>query len=282
MTSRNAESASKAKDLATLARKAADTGAVDMQEMNAAMDAIKGSSNNIAKIIKTIDEIAFQTNILALNAAVEAARAGEAGAGFAVVADEVRNLAQRSASAARETAAQIEDSITRSQRGVTISAKVAQSLQEILAKTRQLDEFVGAIASASKEQSQGIAQINTTVTQMDKTTQAAAASADAGASTSQELLSQANTLHETVEELALIVSTTMQSGDSSDFPIPSDPEDAGEPDNRSARNADTEAPSRLPAANESAETVSRHSITTVNSGSTSGKGDAADQSFKDF
>jgi len=283
MTSRNAGSASKAKVLAALARKAADTGAVDMREMNAAMDAIKGSSNNIAKIIKTIDEIAFQTNILALNAAVEAARAGEAGAGFAVVADEVRNLAQRSASAARETAAQIEDSITRSQRGVTISAKVAQSLQEILSKTHQLDEFVGEIAGASREQSQGIAQINTTVTQMDKTTQAAAASADAGASTSQELLSQANTLHETVEELAQIVGTTMQSGDSGNIPLPGDAAGAGEPVNRSARNADTNAPSRLPAANEGVETVIRHSIRTVHSGSTThGKGEVNDQSFKDF
>lgn len=205
MTRRNAESAGKAKDLATLARQSADTGAVDMKEMSAAMDAIEASSNNIAKIIKTIDEIAFQTNILALNAAVEAARAGEAGAGFAVVADEVRNLAQRSAAAARETAAQIEDSINRSQRGVAISSKVASSLQDILAKTRQLDEFVGEIATASNEQSQGISQINLSVTQMDKTTQAAAASADAGASTSQELLQQANALHQTVEELAQIV-----------------------------------------------------------------------------
>ena len=111
------------------ARTAADKGAEDMQAMNAAMEAIKVSSDDIAKIIKTIDEIAFQTNILALNAAVEAARAGEAGMGFAVVADEVRNLAQRSAQAAKETAAKIEGAIGKTAQGVDISGKVAETLE---------------------------------------------------------------------------------------------------------------------------------------------------------
>jgi methyl-accepting chemotaxis protein len=133
----------------------------EMNAMSRSMDAIKGSSDNIAKIIKTIDEIAFQTNILALNAAVEAARAGEAGMGFAVVADEVRNLAQRSATAARETADKIEDSIRKSQEGVTISGRVSASLQEILTKARQVDDLVAEIASASKEQSPGVEQIST-------------------------------------------------------------------------------------------------------------------------
>ena len=127
MTKRNAENAQKANELAKQARAAADNGASDMQAMSAAMDAIKASSDDIAKIIKTIDEIAFQTNILALNAAVEAARAGEAGMGFAVVADEVRNLAQRSAQAAKETAAKIEDAIAKTAQGVEISSKVAQA-----------------------------------------------------------------------------------------------------------------------------------------------------------
>src|SRR6185436_4500232 len=106
----------------------------DMDGMNQAMGAIKAASDNIAKIIKTIDEIAFQTNILALNAAVEAARAGEAGMGFAVVADEVRSLAQRSALAAKETAEKIEDSILKSRRGAEMSGKVAASLQQIVVK----------------------------------------------------------------------------------------------------------------------------------------------------
>jgi methyl-accepting chemotaxis protein len=125
MTQRNAGNAQHARELAAQARVAADVGANDMQELTAAMAEIKSASDNIAKILKTIDEIAFQTNLLALNAAVEAARAGEAGMGFAVVADEVRNLAQRAAAAAKETADKIADSVTKSQRGVAISGKVA-------------------------------------------------------------------------------------------------------------------------------------------------------------
>ena len=121
MTRSNAEHAREAKNLADTARQAAESGTAEIQQMSQAMDAIKEASHNIAKIIKSIDEIAFQTNILALNAAVEAARAGEAGLGFAVVTDEVRNLAQRSAQAARETAEKIEDSIRKSERGVQIS-----------------------------------------------------------------------------------------------------------------------------------------------------------------
>ena len=116
-------------------------GVTDMQSMSAAMDAIKVSSDDIAKIIKTIDEIAFQTNILALNAAVEAARAGEAGMGFAVVADEVRNLAQRSAQAAKETAAKIEGAINKTAQGVQINGKVAAALNDIVTKARQVDEL---------------------------------------------------------------------------------------------------------------------------------------------
>ena len=201
MTRRNADSAESAKQLAAQTRHAADTGTQDMTEMTEAMGGIKAASDNIAKIIKTIDEIAFQTNILALNAAVEAARAGEAGAGFAVVADEVRNLAQRSAQAARETADKIEDSIGKSERGVAISAKVAASLQEILGKARRVDELVAEIAAASKEQSTGIGQINTAVTQMDRVTQSAAASAEESAAASGELNAQSQTLKSAVERL---------------------------------------------------------------------------------
>jgi methyl-accepting chemotaxis protein len=205
MTQRNADNSRTAKDLANQTRSAADTGAADMQEMSEAMTAIKSSSDNIAKIIKTIDEIAFQTNILALNAAVEAARAGEAGMGFAVVADEVRSLAQRSAQAAKETAEKIEDSILKSERGVQISQKVSLSLSEIVQKARQVDELIAEISTASTEQNQGIQQVNTAVTQMDKITQSNAASAEESASASEELNAQALALREAVSDLLRLV-----------------------------------------------------------------------------
>jgi len=205
MTKRNGENAQKANDLAKQARSAADKGATDMQAMSAAMDAIKTSSDDIAKIIKTIDEIAFQTNILALNAAVEAARAGEAGMGFAVVADEVRNLAQRSAQAAKETAGKIEGAITKTAQGVDINNKVAQALNEIVIKARQVDELVAEVTSASKEQTQGITQINTAVGQMDKVTQSNAANAEEGAAAAEELNAQAETMKQSVAELLQLV-----------------------------------------------------------------------------
>jgi methyl-accepting chemotaxis protein len=206
MTKRNAESAVQAKSLANQTRTAADTGATDVKDMNAAMDAIKSSSDNIAKIIRTIDEIAFQTNILALNAAVEAARAGEHGAGFAVVAEEVRALAQRSATAARETAAKIEDSIAKSETGVQISSKVAHSLQEIVAKAREVDTLIAEISQASQEQSGGIGQVLSAVTKMDHVTQGNAASAEESAAAAEELNAQAHMMDEAVAELKKLVS----------------------------------------------------------------------------
>jgi methyl-accepting chemotaxis protein len=201
MTKRNAESAQKAKESAGQARLSADTGADHMQQMNAAMHAIKASSDDIAKIIKTIDEIAFQTNILALNAAVEAARAGEAGMGFAVVAEEVRALAQRSATAAKETAAKIEDSVTKSQQGAQISGEVAKSFETIQQQIRHLDQLVGEIATASHEQNQGIGQVTSAVTQMDQITQQNAGNAEETAAASQELNAQADVLSKAVGNL---------------------------------------------------------------------------------
>jgi methyl-accepting chemotaxis protein len=205
MTKRNAETANKVKELGSEARKAGDLGVSDMAALVGAMDAIKTSSSDIAKIIKTIDEIAFQTNILALNAAVEAARAGEAGAGFAVVADEVRNLAQRCAQAAKETATKIEDAVQKSAAGADISAKVAKSLEEIVGKARQVDEMAGEVAAASQEQSQGISQVNTAVTQMDKVTQSNAANAEESAAAAEELTAQAESLKEAVADLLRLV-----------------------------------------------------------------------------
>jgi methyl-accepting chemotaxis protein len=218
MTKRNAENARQANDFAKQAREAADKGAGDMQTMSAAMEAIKVSSNDIAKIIKTIDEIAFQTNILALNAAVEAARAGEAGMGFAVVADEVRNLAQRSATAAKETADKIEGAITKTGQGVEISSKVAQALNEIVAKVRQVDELVTEVANASREQTEGITQINTAVGQMDKVTQSNAANAEESAASAEELNSQAEIMKQSVAELLLLVGG--QRGAAANAPAP--------------------------------------------------------------
>ncbi len=205
MTKRNAESAHKVKELGSQARSAGDVALKDMQAMGVAMDDIKKSSDDIAKIIKTIDEIAFQTNILALNAAVEAARAGEAGAGFAVVADEVRSLAQRCAQAAKDTAVKIEDSVQKSANGVQISTKVAKSLEEIVGKARQVDELASEVAASSQEQSQGIEQVNTAVTQMDKVTQSNAANAEESASAAEELNAQADNLKDAVHDLLCLV-----------------------------------------------------------------------------
>lgn len=212
MTKRNAEHAQRAKDLANQTRGAAEAGAADMQAMSNAMDDIKKASDNIAVIIRTIDEIAFQTNILALNAAVEAARAGEAGMGFAVVADEVRNLAQRSAQAARETGDKIADAIRKSQLGVDLSSKVAGSLTEIVQKARQVDDLIAEIASASREQSTGITEVNGAMTQMDKVTQSNAANAEESAAASEELRAQAASLKESVGQLQILVGGTAAEG----------------------------------------------------------------------
>jgi methyl-accepting chemotaxis protein len=208
MTKRNAENADRAKKFAGQARNAAETGATDMQAMSTAMEAIKTSSGNIAKIIKTIDEIAFQTNLLALNAAVEAARAGEAGAGFAVVADEVRSLAQRSVRAARETAESIEDSIKKSEHGAQLNEKVATSLNEIVGKAREVDELIGEIAHASAEQDEGLSQILTAVTQMDGVTQKNAAHSEESASAAQDLQSHAKAMHNALVDLQSLIDSS--------------------------------------------------------------------------
>lgn len=204
MTKRNSESAGQAREYATQTRQTATQGASQVDSMCEAMTAIKDSSNNIAKIVRTIDEIAFQTNILALNAAVEAARAGEAGAGFAVVADEVRNLAQRSAASARESAQRIEESVTRSERGVQISTQVSESFSQIVSQIGQVDQLVTEIATASSEQHQGTSQVTIAVGRMDKVTQSNAASAEETASAAEELKAQSNRMREVVLKLSSV------------------------------------------------------------------------------
>lgn len=195
MVRQNAEAAVRARELTRTTRGVVEAGENDMREMARAMEEIKASSDNIAVIIKTIDEIAFQTNILALNAAVEAARAGEAGAGFAVVAEEVRSLAQRSAQAAKSTAEKIEDSIIKSNTGNSYSEKMSAGLADIARRMKEMDDLVASIAAASQEQAQGIDQLNASITGLDKNTQETAGVAHHAAASSDSLKTCANQLH---------------------------------------------------------------------------------------
>jgi methyl-accepting chemotaxis protein len=205
MTKQNADNAVQANTLASEAKKAANNGAASMGRMAEAIKDIQKSSDETAKIIKVIDEIAFQTNLLALNAAVEAARAGEAGKGFAVVAEEVRNLAMRSAEAAKNTSNLIEQSVNNSRNGVQICNEVKTALDEIVGSIGKTTDLVGEIAAASKEQAQGVDQINTAVSQMDKVTQQNAANAEESASASEELSAQAESMNEIVDQLMVLV-----------------------------------------------------------------------------
>lgn len=205
MAEKNAQNAESAKKLATEARVAAESGAESMKDMVVAMHEIKESSDNIANIIKTIDEIAFQTNILALNAAVEAARAGESGAGFAVVADEVRSLAHRSAEAASVTARKIENSVEKSERGVELNQRVADNLQTIVEHTQKMDEIVAQISDASIEQNKGVTLIQNSITQMDEVTQRNAEGAAGTASSSKTLLNQSHDLQGSIQDLGRII-----------------------------------------------------------------------------
>ncbi len=205
MTKRNADSALSGKACANSARNAAEASEAEMHRMQATMQALQRTSQETTKIVKTIDEIAFQTNILALNAAVEAARAGEAGAGFAVVAEEVRSLAQRSALAAKETAEKIEGSARQSAEGAEFTNRIAAGLAEIVARVREVDTRISEVADSSQEQSTGISQITTTITQMDKITQANASNAEETASSSDQLTAQAEDLRAATQSLARLI-----------------------------------------------------------------------------
>ena len=205
MTKRNTATALSATTLSTQTRAAADAGAAEMDAMRSAMAAIRLSATNVAKIVKSIDEVAFQTNILALNAAVEAARAGEAGAGFAVVAEEVRALARRSADAARETAEKIADAVQKSDQGVAISNRVAVHFAGIREKAQAVDALVAEIASSSTDQALKIDRIASTVTQMDQVTQSDAAGAEESAAAAEELNSQVEELTAVIGQLLMLI-----------------------------------------------------------------------------
>jgi hypothetical protein len=206
MTMQNADNAQQAKALSGETGTSIQKADASMGSIMTAMQEISRASEETAKIIRTIDEIAFQTNLLALNAAVEAARAGEAGAGFAVVADEVRNLAIRAAEAAKNTAIMIEGTVAKVKNGHELVRVTAEEFKEVGAGSSKVVGLVGEIAAASNEQSQGIKQINTAIQEMDKTIQQNAANAEEAASAAEELSAQAMQMRQCVGMLEALIS----------------------------------------------------------------------------
>ncbi len=218
MTRQNADNAEQANQTARQADNMATTGVAQMEKMVSTIDRIKTSAGETARILKTIDEIAFQTNLLALNAAVEAARAGAAGAGFAVVAEEVRNLAMRSADAARNTAGLIEGAQKNADEGVAVTNEVAKSLKSIQEGAAKVASLINEITNATKEQATGLGQINTAVSEMDKVVQQNAANSEESASAAEELSAQALEVKNIVAELtAMVEGASARSTQSSEF-----------------------------------------------------------------
>ncbi len=205
MTKRNAENAGNADGLMREANQIVQAANASMGELTRSMQEISKASEETSKIIKTIDEIAFQTNLLALNAAVEAARAGEAGAGFAVVADEVRNLAMRAATAAKDTAQLIEGTVKKVNDGSHLVSTTNEAFSKVAESAGKVGTLIAEISQASKEQSNGIDQVNLAITEMDKVVQQNAANAEESASAAEEMSAQAEQLKEYVDELVLMV-----------------------------------------------------------------------------
>ncbi len=205
MSARNAAAAQEVSTAIERTRTALDSTTRSVEETVEAMHSIVSQSEEIRKINRAVDEIAFQTNILALNAAVEAARAGQAGLGFAVVADEVRNLAQRAAQAARETASLIDAAVDRAHGGQSRVLQVSQHLRVLDTESQSVRGNVSAISAASREQQQGIEQISRAIVQMERTTQRSAAASEEGAAAAEELSAQADSLAALVRRLEAVV-----------------------------------------------------------------------------
>jgi len=204
-TQANANSANQARQFASETRLAADQSTRTITQLTSTMAELQHASTEMAKIVKTIDEIAFQTNILALNAAVEAARAGEHGAGFSVVAEEVRALARRSADSARETSARIATALSRNNDGARLTSEVATSLASIVQRVHQLDTLVSSIAQTSGEQARGINQLSQGVTRIDEITQSNAATAQESAAAGTELDAQIHELEQVATRLVVVI-----------------------------------------------------------------------------
>ncbi len=206
MTRQNADNAQKTNETTISNNKIVTEGVQAMGRMTSAMDDINDKSEKVSRIVKTIEDIAFQTNLLALNAAVEAARAGEAGKGFAVVADEVRNLSQRSAQAAKDTTELITGTVESVKNGSEIASRLTNSFSGIAEGSQKVGDLINQIAAATNEHAQGVDQVNTAVAQMDKVTQQNAANSEETASASEELSAQATNLGDSISELVSLVS----------------------------------------------------------------------------